>query len=231
MKIPSNMRVLVLQGRHPPGALELHACLVEAGWHVDLLRDSDEAYTYFANSQHAVVLLDFPEPTGDELEKRICARFRDLSTDVAIIVASPSCDVGFKIAMFECGADDFLTKPFDPREVIARAAAHARRRTRVEMRLRRQGVPVRLNFEKGLVETPGGNVRLSRTEVQILRCFDAIGDGTLSISDVSTMVFGRKDETVRNLVHKHLSNLRAKLREVGVSNPLVKKLDGYTLCG
>ncbi len=98
------------------------------GFHVQEARDGEAALRAVENLHPALVVLDIMLPKLDGLE--VCRRLRAAKNDVAILMLTAKDEDIDKIVGLEVGADDYLTKPFNPRELVARAKAVLRRSTR-----------------------------------------------------------------------------------------------------
>jgi len=110
-----------------PHIIELTALYLQnAGYHTETAADGAEALEKIASLQPALIVLDLMLPRVDGWD--VCRRTR-AESDVPIIMLTARDDDVDKIVGLELGADDYLTKPFNPRELVARIRAVLRRRT------------------------------------------------------------------------------------------------------
>ncbi|NGX94963.1 MAG: response regulator, partial [Candidatus Afipia apatlaquensis] len=119
------MRVLLLEDDAMIGE-GLSRTLAEEGMSVDWVRAGGEAEAALADGGHAIVLLDLGLPGVEGLDLLKAARSRGFDTPVLIITAREGLDS--RVAGLDLGADDYLVKPFETRELLARMRAVLRRR-------------------------------------------------------------------------------------------------------
>ncbi|SCB38195.1 response regulator transcription factor [Rhizobium lusitanum] len=119
------MRILVVED-DPMLALGLRRALTDVGMSVDWVADGRLAEEAMRHDSHAAVLLDLSLPAPDGLTLLRDARFRGSSVPIVVITARDDLDVRLK--GLDLGADDFVLKPFEPSEIIARLRAVIRRR-------------------------------------------------------------------------------------------------------
>jgi DNA-binding response OmpR family regulator len=159
-----------------------------------------------------LIVLDLRLPDGDGFE--VCQRVRALST-VPIIMLSAAAQVASKVRGLELGADDYVTKPYDPVELAARIEA-VLRRVRGEP-LQQQAVfrsgPLCIDFEQRQVTTHGVEVRLSRTEYRLLEYLARNAGRTLVADALLAKVWGTDYMGDYASLHLYISRLRRKLGE------------------
>jgi DNA-binding response OmpR family regulator len=120
---------LILLVDDEPAILKLGRLYLEReGFRVEEARDGEAALREIENRRPALVVLDLMLPKVDGFE--VCRRLRDAGRDVAILMLTARDDDIDKIVGLELGADDYLTKPFNPRELVARTKAILRRGSR-----------------------------------------------------------------------------------------------------
>src|SRR5690348_16142120 len=118
-------KILVVEDEHNIASF-VAMYLKNARYQVDIARDGTEALQKADSTKPDLVVLDLMLPDIDGLE--VCRQIRSTS-DVPILMLTARDDDVDKIVGLEVGADDYLTKPFNPRELIARIRAHLRRAT------------------------------------------------------------------------------------------------------
>lgn len=201
-----------------------------AGFAVDWVRDGKAAELALDTGEYALLLLDLGLPRQDGLTLLKRARGKNLPIPVLIVTARDA--VSDRIAGLNAGADDYLIKPFDLNELIARVHALLRRhagRAQPEMRL---GVLV-LNPATRAISLDGLPVRLSQREFALLECLMETPGAVLSMEQIEQRIYGWDEEVSSNAVEVHLHNLRRKLgaewirnvRGVGykVAEPMARK--------
>lgn len=158
-------RILVVDDE--PSIVELiRVNLEDGGYEVGIAADGDEALERFSQEAWDLVILDLMLPGVDGIE--VCRRIRKES-QVPIIMLTAKADEIDRVLGLEMGADDYVTKPFSPRELLARVRAILRRvpDTVVTGELIQYG-RLRLNLEKRTVEIDGDRVQLTPREFDLL---------------------------------------------------------------
>src|SRR5580765_325343 len=137
--------------------------LEDEGWTVDEAESGEQAIELFARTQPDVVLIDIMLPGIDGFE--LCRSIRR-SSDVPIVMVTARNDTHDGVAGLEAGADDYLTKPFAPKELSARSRARLRRGMPGHERL--VFGDLELIPEEGKVLRGGTEVHLTKTEFRLL---------------------------------------------------------------
>ncbi|MBW4077947.1 MAG: response regulator transcription factor [Acidobacteria bacterium] len=140
------------------------------GFDVDIARDGQEAINLFTNGAHDLVLLDLMLPKVSGLD--VCRTIRT-SSDVPIIIVSAKGEEVDMVLMLEIGADDYVTKPYRLRELVARIRAVLRRRENHEVldtsdELLEVG-PIRMDVDARRCFVGGEEVKLRKKEFALLR--------------------------------------------------------------
>jgi len=177
------------------------------GFWVDYVSDSREVLPLLEVSSYDLIVLDLmmPHVSGEELLREI--RKKDKDTPILILTAKRSIED--KKTCFLDGADDYLTKPFEPVELLLRLKALHRRR--VKDTYIKMG-DVEIDLEKGKVLVKGEEIHLSKKEWMILKCLVENRGRFVSSEEILNYVWGGVavgDEVVR----AHIKNLRRQLPE------------------
>jgi len=162
--------------------------------------------------QPDLILLDLQLPDGNGLT--VCTDIRAVST-VPIIVLSASAALSIKVRALEAGADDYLTKPYDPAEFAARVEAVLRRRHNraVAPPSIFTAGPLRIDFEQHLVTLHNKDIVLTGTEYRLLKELVLHGGRTLVADAVLSKVWGQEYTGDYASLHLYISRLRHKLGE------------------
>ena len=112
-----------------PLASTLASFLEGQGWQVVVARDGLEAMHAFRRRSFSVVTIDWVLPPHGPSGIELCAEMRQLSSNVGIMFVTGKAELGDRLLAFKAGADDYLVKPFERDEYLARARAVARRST------------------------------------------------------------------------------------------------------
>jgi DNA-binding response OmpR family regulator len=161
-----------------------------------------------------VVLLDLGLPDIDGVD--VCRAIRAVS-DVPVIVVSARSEVDDRILGLHSGADDYLVKPYDVGELVARVhAVYRRHRTGSRAELPGSGDVVRLadvtiDLARHTVSVDGGSVTLSRKEFQVLAMLASSGGAVCTRNRIVAEVWGRSWAGANRTLDVHIASLRTKL--------------------
>jgi len=187
--------------------------LERAGFAVVAAADGRAALTHAAREAPDLVILDIGLPEMDGLET--CRRLRALS-EVPILFLTARDDEIDRVLGFEMGADDYVTKPFSPRELVARVKAILRRSAGpVAQALRRGTLEMDLRARSCLVA--GAEVPLTATEFQLLAALLAEPDRLMTRAALVVALWGPGSQVSDRTLDSHLRNLRRKLTEAGLA--------------
>ena len=189
--------------------------LEEEGWEVEEAANGEDALVAFAQNPSDVVLIDIMLPGIAGFE--VCRRVRRLG-DVPIVMVTARSDSHDVVAGLEAGADDYLRKPFDPKELSARVRALLRRS-------RPSGSPAQMVVDQleiipdeGVVRLAGDEVHLTRTEFRLLVELASSPGKVMSREDLLERVWARDYFDDERLVDVHVRRLRTKI-EPDPANP------------
>ena len=189
--------------------------LQEEGWEVEETSNGEDALAAFSRQPSDVVLIDIMLPGIDGFE--VCRKIRRLG-DVPIVMVTARSDSHDVVAGLEAGADDYLRKPFDPKELSARVRALLRRSKTI-------GAPSNFSFDQleiiadeGMVRISGQEVHLTRTEFKLLIELATNSGKVLSREDLLERVWGYDYFGDSRLVDFHVRRLRTKV-EIDPANP------------
>jgi two-component system, OmpR family, KDP operon response regulator KdpE len=203
----STVRVLVVDDERQI-LRALRVLLRDAGFEVSTAETAQEALDALALHPPDAAILDLVLPDGNGVE--IAKSIREWS-EMAVIVLSAVGDEAEKVRALEAGADDYVTKPFGPDELIARLRAALRRTagTPAEPVLRADALEVDLAAHRVTVD--GAEVHLTPTEFQLLRTL-MLGRGRLLTHRVLLReVWGPAYEDDTQVLRVHIANLRRKI--------------------
>jgi DNA-binding response OmpR family regulator len=185
--------------------------LTRSGFNVLTASDGEEALELVASATPDLVILDIMLPTMDGYE--VCQRIREFSL-VPVVLLTAKGDQVDKLRGFEMGADDYLTKPFAPPELLARVLAVLRRSQQAAP----AGTPavVRLgalsiDLVHRRVSVNDEPVRLTRTEFRLLQQLAVNAGKVLTHAELLTMVWGPEYRDDRDYLWAYIRHLRRKL--------------------
>jgi DNA-binding response OmpR family regulator len=205
----SNERILVVDDEE--NIVELVTLYLEReGFRVDSAFDGAKALDMIKADEPALVVLDIMLPEVDGFE--VCRQTRATS-DVPIIMLTARDDDIDKIVGLEIGADDYLTKPFNPRELVARVKAILRRMDRVE---RSDDKPLQIGDviidpARREVHVAGGEVSLRTKEFDLLLTFAENPGIVLTREQLLNIVWGFDFYGQTRTVDVHIAHLRKRL--------------------
>jgi phosphate regulon transcriptional regulator PhoB len=173
-----------------------------------------------------LVVLDLMLPGMDGLE--VCRRLRATAAGLPIIMLTAKADEVDRVVGLELGADDYIVKPFSPKELVARVRAVLRRARPADGTRPLQGGDVVLDPARRHVAVAGAEVALTPKEFELLQTLMEAAGRVLSREQLLTRVWGyaRADEIESRTVDVHVRRLRAKLGAAGPRIATVKTI-GY----
>jgi len=189
--------------------------LERSGYRVRLAGDGPTALSIAAHEQPDLVVLDLnlpPSPSGEAMDGLDVCRALRRSSDVPIIMLTARVDETDRLIGLELGADDYITKPFSPRELVARVRAVLRR---VQGGLRQLGMlragELEIDLHGHRVTRDGEPLRLTRTEFNLLAILARNPGQTFSRAQLLDRLHGAVYDGYDRSVDAHIKNLRRKL--------------------
>jgi DNA-binding response OmpR family regulator len=211
------MRVLVVEDE-PRLADNIAQAMREGpGFAVDVCHDGEEALLFCAANEYDLVLLDLMIPRLDGAE--VVRRLRARSDQTPILVLTAKSDATVTVNLLDLGADDYLRKPFDLGELIARSRALIRRSKGVTQSVLTFGA-LGLNTAARTAYSEGGEIDLSPTEYRILEYLMHRPRIIVSKRELLEHLYDFTWERHSNVIEAHASNLRRKLRGAGAGTNL-----------
>ncbi len=205
------MRILVVEDNEDL-ANSIKRGLEKEGYSVQLAFDGDKGLDMALEGNYDCIVLDVLLPGVDGFEFVQTLRETGVQTPVLMLTALDSVDD--KITGLSSGADDYLTKPFDFRELLARVQSLIRR-----SHLLRGEVlsfkDIQLNCRTRKVTVKGVEVKLTRREFDLLELFMRDPSVVFSREEILERVWGNERETTSNVVDVYVLYLRSKLKPFG----------------
>jgi two-component system alkaline phosphatase synthesis response regulator PhoP len=207
----SQKRILLIEDE--PGLLmSLQDRLVHEGYVVETAEDGESGLKKATREAFDLVLLDLmlPKKSGFEVLREM--RRRGVETPTLVVTARGQ--LLDKVLGFKLGADDYLVKPFEPEELLARIEARLRRSTDAPLSAAPESYrfgAVHADFRKTEVKKDGQPVELSAMELMLLRYFVAHRGQTLSREELLKAVWGYDHPPTTRTVDVHVASLRRKL--------------------
>jgi two-component system alkaline phosphatase synthesis response regulator PhoP len=185
--------------------------LATEGHRVESVSDGDAGLAKATKEKFALIILDvmLPKKTGFE----VCRQLRQSGIDTAILMLTAKTQVVDRVVGLKLGADDYLTKPFDPAELLARVEALLRRvnkENRVNVRSFHFG-DVEIDFERAEVRKAGHPLALAAKELQLLRYLVNHRDRVVPREEILQEVWEYDSEVSSRTIDVHVAWLRQKL--------------------
>ena len=219
------MKILIIEDEQVL-ADSLKLMLDSKGFETDAVYDGETGEQYAMLNVYDLIILDIMLPKQDGFQTAKHIREKRNSTPILMLTARS--DVDDRVQGLNAGADYYLTKPFDARELLAC----------VNALLRRQGTQVnelvfgntRLDLESATLACGDNSIRLSAREFDVMRILLTNGSNHISKESLLTKVWGYESNAVENHVEAYVSFLRKKLTSIGsnVRIEAVRRL-GYHL--
>ena len=212
-----------------PDILELlNVNLRKAGYRFEGFQEADDLYRYLAKEKPNLIILDLMLPGTDGLE--VCRHVRKTEglADIPIIMLTARGDESDKVVGLELGADDYVTKPFSVKELVARIHAVLRRPAGGDAVRRIVVGPLVIDLDKFEVTIDGAKVDLTATEFKILQLLASRKGRVFTRDQILDFLWGQEKAVIDRTIDVHIRNLREKL---GPAGSLIKNIRsvGYKL--
>lgn len=207
-----NPRVLLVEDE-PSVSLTVSDLLAEEGYDVETAADGPTGLKRAAGEAFDVVILDIMLPGMNGLD--VCRELRRQGKDVAVLMLTARGQLADKVVGLKLGADDYLVKPFEPQELVARLEALLRR-------VRKSGLTpvksfrfgdVEVDFERGDVRKGGTQVPLAAKELELLRYLVDHRGNVVSREELLESVWEYQPGVSSRTLDVHVAWLRQKLED------------------
>jgi two-component system alkaline phosphatase synthesis response regulator PhoP len=203
-------RILLIEDE-PGLVMTLTDRLVGEGYLVESCQDGDSGLGQASGGTYDLILLDVMLPRKSGLD--VCRQLRQSGVDTPILMLTARSQVVDKVVGLQLGADDYLTKPFDMMELLARVGALLRRAPKAASNnpLSYKFGQVQVNFKSGEVVRDGNPIALSAREFHLLRYLIDHRGAVVSREELLTEVWGYEAMPETRTVDVHMAWLRQKL--------------------
>lgn len=205
-------RVLIVEDE-PDMVLGLKDNFEYEGYDVLVARDGKEGLDRAARDKPDLILLDVMLPRMSGLD--VCRQLRSSGIDTPVIMLTARSQEIDKVIGLEIGADDYVTKPFSIKELLARVRAHLRRASKQvsDIEAYRFG-DIELNFRKYQATRAGELIDLSHREFEILKYFIQHQGEAITRDQLLDEVWGYDNFPLTRTVDNHIAKLRQKIEQV-----------------
>ena len=210
------MKILIVEDeKHLADSIQL--LLGAKGYEAEAVYDGISGLEYARLGIYDLVILDVMMPGMDGWS--VCRQLRREGCGVRILMLTARSELEDRITGLNAGADYYLQKPFDVRELVA--CVHAMLRREGEQVSRLSFGDLSLNLDTASAESGGQSIRLSAKEFEILRMLLISGKNNLSKESILTKVWGFDSEATENHVEVYVGFLRKKLGSLGAAVRIV----------
>ncbi|MFN8444072.1 MAG: response regulator transcription factor [Caldilineaceae bacterium] len=200
------MRVLVVEDQTNVSNYVKRA-LEEQGYAVDLARSGREALDWASVVDYEIIVLDIMLPELDGIT--VCQRLRSQGNDASILMLTARDTVDDRVNGLDAGADDYLVKPFELRELLARLRALSRRHTTKSSVLK--VADLTLDTRTHVVMRGNSLIELTSKEYSVLECLMRDPGRVLTRTEIAESVWNFDVYNQSNIVDVYIRNLRRKI--------------------
>lgn len=210
-EIPSSIsatQILVIED-DPRMQKVLHRMFRDQGYAVTLCSDGQSGLDTFRTLRPSAVVLDLLLP--NIFGRDICKAIKAEHPEIPVIVVSAINEVADKVLLLELGADDYVTKPFSPRELMARVQAALRRRHKPTAMVTYSFGDCEIDFARMSARRSDKAITLTAHEFKLLKYFVEHPERVLSREELLNEVWGYQSYPTTRTVDNHILKLRQKL--------------------
>ena len=219
------MRILIVEDETRL-AETLRQLMEDQRYQADMVGDGADGVDYGLTGQYDLIILDVMLPKVDGFE--VARRLRSAHISTPILMLTARDDISDKIGGLDCGADDYMTKPFDSGELMARVRALTRRQGEVLGDVLKVG-DLSLECSSRLLRVGERSVRLGFKEFEVMRLLMVNSRAVVSKETLNAKIWGLDSEAEDNNVEVYISFLRKKLAYLGsrIAISTVRKVGYY----
>lgn len=219
------MRILIVEDETRL-AETLRRLMEDQRYQADMVGDGADGVDYGLTGQYDLIILDVMLPKVDGFE--VARRLRSAHISTPILMLTARDDISDKIGGLDCGADDYMTKPFDSGELMARVRALTRRQGEVLGDVLKVG-DLSLECSSRLLRVGERSVRLGFKEFEVMRLLMVNSRAVVSKETLIAKIWGLDSEAEDNNVEVYISFLRKKLAYLGsrIAISTVRKVGYY----
>lgn len=192
----------------------------------DAVYNGEDALNYLESGHYDAAVLDIMMPKMDGIA--VLKRLRESGNAVPVIMLTAKSEVDDKVLGLDSGADDYLTKPFDTKELLARIRVITRTQTAPDSRICFGNIALdRASFE---LSSPSGSFRLANKEFQMMELFMLYPQHLFSTERLMERIWGYDSDSEINVVWVYISYLRKKLTALKANIQIkATRNSGYSL--
>lgn len=207
----------------------LVAILKHNNYTVDAVYNGEDAFYFMMNKNYDGVILDIMMPKMDGIT--VLKKIREQNNDVPVLILTAKSDIDDRVLGLDSGADDYLSKPFAAKELLARIRSITRRKTEAVCSVLKFG-NISLNCSNFELSSPKGTIKLQNKEFQMLEMLIANPNQLISTERFMEKIWGYDSDAEINVVWVYISYLRKKLTNLGADIQIkATRNQGYSLEG
>ena len=200
------MRILLAEDERSLARALVHI-LEKSNYSAEAVHDGEEALRYLETGNYDAAILDIMMPNLDGIT--VLKRLRAQGNTIPVLILTAKAEVDDKVLGLDSGANDYLTKPFETKELLARIRAMTRSQQSPDTKLKMGNITLdRATFE---LTSPTGTFRLAKKEYQMMEMLMANPNQLISTERFMEKIWGYDAEVEINVVWSYLSYLRKKL--------------------
>lgn len=219
------MRILLAEDELPL-ARAIGKILEKNNYSQDTVNNGEDALNYILFGNYDAVVLDIMMPKLDGLS--VLRRVREEGITIPILILSARSEIEDRVAGLDCGANDYLPKPFDSRELLARIRAMTRTQPIADNKLRFSDIA--LDRAAFMLSGPLGEFSLTNKEYQMMEMLIENPGRIISAEHFIEKIWGYDSDVEINVVWVYISYLRKKLSALGATAVIkASRNAGYSL--
>ena len=205
----------------------LTVILEKNNYSVDAAYDGEEALDYLSVGQYDGLILDIMMPKMDGLT--VLRRLRAKGNNIPVLMLTAKSEIDDRVTGLDCGANDYLTKPFDTKELLARIRAMTRGRSGSQSSMLTMG-NISLDRTTYELSSPSGSFRLAHKEFQVMELLMSNPKQLIPTERMMEKIWGFDSDSEINVVWAYISYLRKKLTALNADIKIkASRNAGYSL--
>ncbi len=217
-------KVLIIESQNgnPNSAFKI---LEDEGYYAIRVNNLDKVYDVAAEEKPQIILMDIDSRLEEGLD--LCMRLKDdfETKNTTVVVLAPQNEEDYVVKAFDSGADDFITKPYGRKEIIARFKAITRRINRNES-TRIKVKDIEIDLDEHRVLKAGKSIDLTYIQFKLLYLLASRRENVFSRKEILDKVWGRKVYVTNRTVDVHIKRLREKLGEYKYPSQYIETIHG-----
>ena len=197
----------------------LSQILINEKYSVDSVYNGEDGLDYGLTEIYDVIILDIMLPKLNGLD--VVRRLRKENIKTPVILLTAKGEIEDKVKGLDCGADDYLPKPFATEELLARLRALTRRQGEIINDNTLEVGDIKLNISSYELEGPWNSIKLSLKEYEIIRCFMQRPKTIVTKDELISKIWGYDSDAEYNNIEVYISFLRKKLSYVDSSTSII----------